>query len=392
MQGAEVSSKLVGIQAESLGGSFHEEAASIAYAGQDVSYVPYQQHGNLLRGLFAGEVDEIVTAVDNNTSGRVVTGIDALRNHSGVQVRGSITIPIQQRLLLYPGMELEDLDAVMSQRPALSQCERHIANAGLKTIESHDTLFSASQVRKLKGVYDGMSFAALASRLAGETNELTIGPAFQDNPHNATKFWIVTRGHIDVPGTHTALTFEVRDRPGELRRAVGVLSVDYGLNLTDIDSHLAPHREQTRAFFAEVEHGEAAQITPVLVQLASEGFAPKVLGHYTPMNTLEVEDGQQIPPALKHDMWEGRKGLDVSPDAVTMYIETDHRPGALYNMLGCLTNCNLVDLGRPIVPKDHHFNRGFYVILDPDTHPAQLQATLDKLRTHDYKVDVLETA
>src|SRR3990167_8600971 len=115
--------RVVGIQGEP--GCFHEEAANQYYGEQegDVRYVPFESHELLLHNLFNPntEIHEAVIAVDNNTSGRVLSAINALRQHPEVRITGSIIINIDQHLLLPPGHSEKDLQAVISQQPALDQ-------------------------------------------------------------------------------------------------------------------------------------------------------------------------------------------------------------------------------------------------------------------------------
>lgn len=387
---------LVGIQGE-LGGSFHEEAARIVYGDKpDVRYVPYGYHDKLLEALFRGQVHDVVSAVDNNTSGRVTTSIDAINNHTNVRVIGSVTMPIRQHLLLYPGDTVDDLDSVMSQQPALDQCYDNLRRLGLQAHPASDTVWSARHVNERHGrnspyIHTGSRFGAIASALAGKTHGLIVGPALQDNPNNATKFWVITDRQVERTGTHTAMTFEVPDKAGELCRAIGIISVEYGLNLTDIDTHLKPHNPRSQAFFAELECSDPDKIKAAMERLSNEGFEPHVIGEYTPINRLEVANtNQHIPRILQLQLWNAYQRDDRPDTAEALYIETDHRPGALYAVLACLSACNLLDVSRPTVPKDHDFNRGFYITIDPLTDKKVSQAAIEALAQHDYTVESVD--
>ncbi len=387
---------LVGIQGEL--GSFHEQAANEFYASRldDIQYVSHPTHEALLHDLFSSgsELHQAVVAVDNNTSGRVISAINALGGQPNVQIIGSLTIPVEQYLLMVPGQRAEDLEAVLSQKPALDQCRSKIDKAGLVALEYHDTAAAAGRIGQFGGSYQEYDHvAAIGSRDAAELHGLVVGPRFSED-NNATKFWIVSDelgDTVDTSSTHSALTFEVSDHAGQLFRAIGILSVEHGLNLTDIDSHLAPHSENGRAFFAELEHGDIEQLASAVQSLQVEGFMPKVLGHYSPVSTLEVQDGSlHVPGALKHDEWNGRKGLVYPDNASIIYVETNHQTGALYQALGHLAGCNLLDLGRPIVPKDHRLNRGFYIVIDPATPLRVRDAAIHALKSEQFKVDVVE--
>ena len=373
-------------------GSFHYAVANEFFGdmGMGVDYVPFESHELLLHNLFdsKNEIHKAVIAVDNNTSGRVISAIDALRQHPEVRIIGSVVANIDQHLLLAPGHSEEDLQAVISQQPALDQCEGNIQKAGLMAVPYYDTAAAARRVRDSNGRYhDFTSVAAIGPQAAGKLHGLTVGSRFNDAESNATKFWIVSDAEEPSHGTHTALTFEVPDRAGALFTAIGIISVKYGYNLTDIDSHLAPESEDRRAFFAEIEHGDSDLLQPVLDELDDKEFKPQVLGHYTPKGRpLEVEDGNHhVPAALKHDEWSGRHGMEYPEGSTTLYVETTHEAGALHKVLGCLAAYNLVDLGRPIVPRDHKFNRGFYIVIDPNTRDSDTQTAVKNIRSLGYK-------
>ncbi len=375
---------VVGIQGES--GSFHEAAGNEFYTdnADSIRYVPFASHELLLHNLFNpnNEIHEAVIAVDNNTSGRVLSAINALREHPEVRIIGSITLNIDQHLLLAPGHDEAGLQAVISQQPALDQCEANIKNAGYKAIPYYDTAAAARRVRDSRGRYqDFTSVAAIGSRVAGDIFGLSVGSKFNDIEYNATKFWILSDVEKSGHGSHTALTFEVSDRAGSLHRAIGILSMDFGYNLTDIDSHLASKTDRNRAFFAEIEHGDSDQLEAVISKMMAEDLNPQVLGQYSPKGSPLAVEGldHHLPEALKHDEWSGRHGLKNPNGSAVLYVETDHTSGSLFKVLGKLASCNLVDLGRPTVPIDHQFNRGFYIVIDATTQRNVIQSAIESI-------------
>jgi len=388
--------KSIGIQAASLGGSFHEMAAIEFYGETLVEHtlVPVYDHAELVERYAQpdSDLDELLIAVDNTTSGRVLSAIEALRKLSPqFSITGSITIKVEQQLLAHPETSIDRITQVLSQKPALDQCDEHIQGSWFTRREHHDTLGAAQLVMKNKGIVHGRTTAAIASSLAAKTSGLrVINPQYNDNPDNATKFWVVSPSRLKiVHGERTALTFEIPDTPGSLLHAVGILSSRRGLNLTDIDSHLSPLKKGKRGFFVEVEQ-RSGSIQKTVAQLQKAGYHPTVLGSYTPIQPMEVtQPNGSMPPALRHDTWRGREGLRHQKGSQTLYIETDHQSGALYRMLGHLTEINLLDLGRPVIPKDRHFNRGFYAVVPPRAGTRKIAKALQSLQSEGFSAKIL---
>ncbi len=221
-------------------------------------------------------------------------------------------------------------------------------------------------------------------------NRFQTNAEFDDSPHNATKFWVVhplQKGH-EQEGTHTAITFEVPDEAGGLRTTTNILRKN-GVNITDIDSHLAPKDTHHRAFFAELEQHDGV-VKRALNQMRLKGLAPVILGSYTPISTLEVipTRSKQLATPL-HDNWPGQKGLKRPHKAETLYVLTDHRIGSLDRVLNHLKTVNLINMARRNAPEDTDFNRGFYFVLDPKTRKFDTRCALRGIEREGYHIELI---
>lgn len=386
----------VSVQTESArGASFHEAAATAHYERNNIPFemVAYPTHQAQIDALLGGETQEAVIAVDNTTSGRVGSAISAIRD-TNLSAVGVEVHRVNQHKIWVPGADPMAAEIVKSQRPAIEQCLTSIARDGYQPVMGQDTFGSVVELREGKGIIDGLPAVAIASAAAAELLDMEYDPRpYQDNPQNATKFWILRNGAPNQTGTHTALTFEVPDRSGALRDAIGIISVQHGLDLTDIDSHLAPSDTDKRAFFVEVEHRDADNPEELVKDLGLQGFSPRVMGTYTPhmpadLSSFDItQTNHTMPSALKHDEWNGREGLDLPEDATRLYVETDNRHGALYTVLGHLAQVNIVDMGRPTVTSGKLFHRGFYFVLDGQTPPELIQDAIGNIKDSQYEVE-----
>ena len=383
--------KLVGIQAIGLGGSFHEIAARDYFQiTEETRLVPYLNHQQLMEAFHTRQIDELVIAVDNTVSGRVITAVNALNGlPRSVHVVGSKVVPIEQRLLYAPDTRQEAITAVMSQRPALDQVSKYIASKSLHEIECDDTLQAAEIVFKSGGRIDGFVVAAIASSLAGITLGLEVGEIVNNRPDNATKFWRLSREKSwDTSGTHASITFDLpANAPGSLLRAIKIISNEQGYDITDFDSHLHPYSIGKRSFYAELARPPTKNPKKLISSLHSNGIHSRLLGIYDSEDLLIGDESPStIPQAITHDMWAARKGLQMTEGAPVLYVEASNVPKSLLGMLKCLTSINIDDLSRPTVPLGNNFARGFYVAINPKTQQSDVLNSVQSLRTHGFVV------
>lgn len=376
--------KTVGIQAVGLGGSFHEIAARDYFYmdEEDIKLAPYLHHSELVEAFHRQHVDEMVIAVDNTVSGRVLTAVDALSGMpSNVHVVGSRVVPIEQKLLLAPGILEDDITALMSQRPAVEQCYGYIRNKGLVVIESSDTLQAAKRVKETGGMIGGYVVGAIASSSAGVNNGLTVGRTLNDRQDNATKFWRVSREKKwDESGSHVAITFDLPSASGALLRAIQIISSEHGYDISDVDSHLHPHTDKKRSFFVELIRNSSKNPATLVYALRSSNIRSRLLGIYDSEELVVLEDdSEQIPVALMHDEWEARRGLLMEDNARVLHVEACNQPKALLAILKCLKGVNILDMSRPTVPRGDNFSRGFYFVLDGKTRDTNIDEVIKKL-------------
>lgn len=362
--------------------SFHGIATD-AYFGHefDLSQIhPYQNHEQLVEALRSGREDYICIAVDNNHSGRVLTAITALRGLEAAHIIGKIQIEVEQQLLVFgTNTQLEDVRQVTSQSPALLQIKDYTDRYDWKELPIEDTVQSAVNVRKNGGIIGGLVTAAVASKQAGERNGLSsLRTASPEG--NATTFWIVTTQPTnpltDNP-THVAITFNVANEAGSLYKAIDIIAEE-GLNMTDLDSHLAPEHAR-RSFFAELELGGSdTAFNRAISKLVNRGYQARVHGVYEdrthPSTKALVEKvNGHLPDAVKNVRWNGRQGWDTPHDSHVLYVTGNNQAGSLRDILKVPYEhgVNLLDLSRPI-----EAGRGFFLVID---QAVEVRPVIDEL-------------
>ncbi|MFZ1249664.1 MAG: prephenate dehydratase domain-containing protein [Candidatus Saccharimonadales bacterium] len=401
-------SETIGIQAAPpvngvfQSGSFHQKAVneffgidatnSTAVSAAEKRLACYPTHNALIQALGEQAIHTAMIAVDNTYSGRVKSAIEAMRGTDGSNYRivGKIAIAVDQYLLLPPGSREDDITQVMSQLPALVQAEGAIEENGWEALEHHDTVASAQLVAAQAGMVAGKDgtpklTAAIASDLAGRKAGLHVGRKLSTEG-NATTFWLIT-DQSTVPEslaenpTHAAFTFSVPDSKGSLLEIVSRLS-DAGLDLTDIDCHLAS-TESRRSFFVELKLGAQAHSTKfheIMAEL-KEAYDINVLGVYQDRTTPDVHTAMirthKTDLALVHELWNGRSGGEIAQNSPVVYVEAKNTVGSLKGMLTAFrdNSINIVDMSRPYAPTGNG-SRGFYFVLSPGTVADEVLAQL----------------
>jgi prephenate dehydratase len=270
-------------------GAFSHLAAS-AYFGPDNTFIGVQTFHSLFSKTQTTDADYGMVPVENSLAGSVVENYDLLYKHEVMAV-GEYYQKIEHHLL---GIAVEpvdqkgrvaDLKEVLSHPKALEQCVHFfIENPHLKKVAYTDTAEAAWHVSERKD----FSIAAIASSKAAELYGLAIiQDNIQDNPHNWTRFLIVTGRHheqdiLEHRKIHKcSLMFMLPHTPGSLYRALGTFANAH-LNLSKIESRPIHGKPFEYIFSVDFEfHPENYAFVKNLVNEFSEMTKEiKVLGYY----------------------------------------------------------------------------------------------------------------
>jgi prephenate dehydratase len=259
-------------------GSFHEQAAELLL-GADVEIVPCPTFPKVFEALRTGAVDRGLAAVENSLHGSI-NDVYRLLLSPDVWVAGEVFLHIEQHLIAATDLPLASIERVLSQEPALAQCEQWLAlNLPDAVLEiTHDT---AESVRTVLAHSD-VPWAAVASDRAAKAygGHVLAGP-INDDPHNYTRFFLLTGERVEVEGANrTSVVLTTSHDPGALAHALAAFEAA-GINLSKLDSHpIAGDRRHYR-FYVDFEAGVGEQrTTRALAELEKQGCTVHVLGSY----------------------------------------------------------------------------------------------------------------
>ena len=263
--------------------TFSEQAA-LAYFGSSIVRVPCASIDEVFRSAAGGAADFGVVPVENSTEGVVARSLDLFLT-TPLAIIGETSLFVRHNLLRKTDT-LDAIAAVCAHPQALAQCHGWLANH-LPGVEQRPVASNAEGAR-LAGLDAGLACVA-SERAASEYGLHVVAPAIQDDPHNRTRFAIVTH-----PGRHpqpqasghdcTSLVVSVTNRPGAVHDMLVPLKV-HGVSMTRFESRPARSGQWEYYFYIDIAgHPDEAPVATALAELRSVCAFYKLLGTY-PLDT-----------------------------------------------------------------------------------------------------------
>jgi len=258
-------------------GTFTEQAA-LRFDPQ-AQLVPFPNESAVAAAAESGEADEAVLAIENSIEGTVTRTVDVLVHESTLAIRGELVLPIEQCLIVRPGMTAEDVRTIYAHPQALNQCRAFIERC-FPQAEQQAALSNAAAVQQVLRVEGAAAIGpARAAELYGAS---VLARGIQDSPHNSTRFVLLGPSDAEPTGRDkTSIAFTVaHDRPGTLVDVLHEFS-DRKINLTKIESR--PSREELGiyVFLVDLEgHRTEPAVAEALAAVEKKALVLRVLGSY----------------------------------------------------------------------------------------------------------------
>jgi chorismate mutase/prephenate dehydratase len=195
-----------------------------------------------------GRVDYGVVPIENSTVGVVPETLDmfALTN---VKICAETYVSIQHHLLSH-AKSLADVKRLYAGPQPANQCRQwvkeHLPHAEILEVMPTSR---AAQLAK-----EDPESAAIANLLTSELTGLPIlAERIEDHAQNETRFLVVGFNEPAKTGRDkTSVIFNLRNRPGELYRALGIFDRE-GVNLSMIESRPAPRAAFEYLFYCDFD-------------------------------------------------------------------------------------------------------------------------------------------
>ena len=235
-------------------GSFHEEAACEFYRHRgenEPEIIECATFEGMFSALEDGSADALIIAVENTTSGGLLSNFDLLRRYSR-KVKGEVYLHIHQNLMALPGQRLRDISEVRTHYMAINQTRKFFENEcpWIKVVESEDTAKSAAELSASgqKGI------GAVASAVAARRFGLEIlASDIETYRQNFTRFLVVDDSiEVDLSTVNkSSICFTLPHKPGSLAHILTILSF-YDMNLSRIQSLPIPGEKWQYFFYVDI--------------------------------------------------------------------------------------------------------------------------------------------
>jgi prephenate dehydratase len=235
---------------QGMAGAYSDLACRKAYP--ELEAVPCVSFEAAFLAVREKMADLAMIPVDNTLAGRVAD-VHYLIPQGELHIIGEHFQLIRHCLLGLPGAKLEGLTDVHSHVHALPQCKKIIAELQLVKHTVADTAKGASDIKKWNDKTQGAIGSELAAKIYGLE---VLKKDVQDAAHNTTRFLVFSRDE-DVPNFEveknylTSLTFEVRNIPAALYKAMGGFATN-GVQMVKLESYVDKDFNVAR-FYADVE-------------------------------------------------------------------------------------------------------------------------------------------
>lgn len=265
-------------------GSFHHIAAE-QYFGKKIEVLPCSTFREVIELVKIKTAEAGVMAIENSIAGSILPNYNLLQK-STLKIVGEVYLPIEQHLMVNPGVDLSDIREVQSHPMAIQQCMDYLLQHNWKLVETEDTALSAKRVHQERKKHS----AAIAGELAAGLYDLEIiARNIHTERKNYTRFLVLERKAIeDKNADKASVIFKTDHSKGSLAKVLTRVA-DGGINLSKLQSFPIPSSAWKYNFLADMEFEFTAQFDEVIKNIHSLTDEIKVLGVYKNGNPKSVK-------------------------------------------------------------------------------------------------------
>lgn len=231
-----------------------------------------------------GEADRALVPIENSLEGSIRPTLDTLAFEvAEVTIVGEHDYRVRVHLIAREGVQVEDVEAVLSHPQPLAQCARFLRER-LSEVELRSVSSTAAAVRMVSE--SSRPWAALGARTAAELYDCELLlEGVEDSDENVTRFvWIAPAGTEPVGERpwKTSLVFSElgADHPGALVDALSEFS-SREINLTRIESRPMRQGLGRYMFFCDLEGKvDDPVVSEAIARLERKAESVRILGSY----------------------------------------------------------------------------------------------------------------
>ncbi len=269
-------------------GTFTEDALGEALGDAEFEPLRTETVFDAIVAVIEGRADRALAPYENSIEGSVRGTLDILAfDAPDVTIVGEHDYPVRQHLVTREGVELDQIEAVLSHQQGLAQTQRFLRE-NLPGVELRSVSSTAAAVRMVSE--SPRPWAAVGSRAAAAVYGCRIlREGIQDEANNVTRFvWVAPEG--TEPGidgaapSHwkTSLIFSElgEDHPGALVDALNEFS-SRGINMSRIESRPLRSELGRYMFFCDLDGRlSEAPVEEAIAALRTKADSVRILGSY----------------------------------------------------------------------------------------------------------------
>jgi chorismate mutase/prephenate dehydratase len=257
-------------------GAYTEEAA-FRFFGKSTRGIPRETLDEVFEVVEVGETPFAMVPVENSLEGSITRAYDLLLD-SPLMICGETELRISHCLIALEGASLDTLKYIYSHPQALGQCRSFLSHLNAELIPASDTAGSVKMIKEQRR----KDSAAVASARAAEIYGLkVIAKEIEDNPHNFTRFFILSKEDSPPTGTDkTSIVFSLKHKPGALYDCLREFA-ERKINLTKLESRPTRHQVWEYNFYMDFSgHRQEKGVAGALKALEEHAVFVKILGSY----------------------------------------------------------------------------------------------------------------
>jgi prephenate dehydratase len=259
----------------------YSELAACEHFGPEINVLPCESFDQVYAAILEGKATHGMLPFENSLAGSIHRNYDLILRHE-LFIVSEYHLRVSHCLLGITGSKLEAIRQAHSHPQALAQCEKKLAEIGIKPVAEKDTAGSARLIKK----WNDPQKAAIASTRAAEVYDLQIlKENLEDNPHNYTRFLALTPEPLQVDDPEkgdfkTSIVFSLKNIPGVLFKALSVFALR-DIDLTKIESRPIQGQPWEYMFYVDFAgHQQALNCSRALDHLEELAAFLRVLGSY----------------------------------------------------------------------------------------------------------------
>ncbi len=257
-------------------GAYSEEAGFGYFDAPEM--IPQESFEAVFTAVASGACQSGLIPIENSLAGSIHQNYDLLLRYD-LHIVGEYFLRVRHCLIGFPGVELPEIERVISHPQALGQCAGYLRKLGMKTEPVYDT---AGSVKMLKAGGERTT-AAIASKRAAEIYKMQVlQESIEDNPENYTRFLEIALEPVAPAGeAKTSIVFTLKNQPGALFKALSVFALR-DIDLTKIESRPLAGKPWEYLFYVDFIGAVGDEtVKRALDHLGEYALMLRVLGSYT---------------------------------------------------------------------------------------------------------------